>query len=473
MSTSSMSPYVKVREIGRGTYGTVYLGKRRTDDQVVAIKEVHKSRLLNVQSLRIEIEVMKKLKGHPNVLNLYDYYESPMLMGLVLELCEGGEIFDAITERGRLAESEAKWVAAQALSALAFCHENNICHRDIKPQNILLKRKVDSRTLLLDRQRGQRAVVCDFGVSKSYRKNERLRKLIGTTSYMAPEMFQRSYEGPEVDMYAMGVVLFQMMTGSKPFASVRDVQVNYARSLQSAFARRVDFWKTHPECASLIRVLLRERATDRPSAKRALSHPWFATRRGAGTTAEKDAGDCEIFSGKEGRLALSALRSAQKHRRFKRDFVMTLATRITSSSVLKGQDDGALVRAFRALDIDGDGFVTPSEVTTALGSRIGSAASREVAAMLVRHDLDGDGRFSYRELLVCALERAASNSTSRDDLGSLMRRAGVSESRIGHVLQEHSQHERNRDGGASLARRPPQLCRGRCGGPAACFAKRP
>lgn len=172
----------RVREIGRGTYGVVYLARRREDGKKVAVKELPRTRVNDVRALHAEITIMKSIRGHPNVLRMYGFYENHVRVQIVLDYCRGGEVFEAVVKRRGLTEAEARGICAQALSGIAHCHAHGVAHRDLKPQNLLLVDTVPHDQPITIQN--ARVVVADFGVSTLFRPHQRMRKLIGTVPYV-------------------------------------------------------------------------------------------------------------------------------------------------------------------------------------------------------------------------------------------------------------------------------------------------
>ena len=121
------------------------------------------SRPADVDAIENEIEIMQRIRGHGNILSLYEYYRSNTTVQLVLQYCEGGEVLDAIAQRRGLSENEAKVIMKQTFDALRHCHMMNICHRDLKPQNLLLRTSIESGQQI--NERTAHVVICDFSVS--------------------------------------------------------------------------------------------------------------------------------------------------------------------------------------------------------------------------------------------------------------------------------------------------------------------
>jgi calcium-dependent protein kinase len=133
---------ISAEELGKGSYGIVHLGRLRGTSLRRAIKIIRKAKVSNVERFRLEIEVMMKL-DHPMILRLYDYFEDEKYVYLVLELCNGGELFDRIIENKYFGENEARIIFRQIMKAIYYCHVNGVCHRDLKPENFIMVSKFD------------------------------------------------------------------------------------------------------------------------------------------------------------------------------------------------------------------------------------------------------------------------------------------------------------------------------------------
>ena len=136
--------YEIVTQIGAGGYARCLKVKNKITNQFYACKELQKNKLSDYNSLKREISIMIQL-DHPNIIKLYEYYETETFIYLIMELCTGGELFDTIIERTEsgkpFTEKEAAVIFKQMMSAINYCHSNKIVHRDLKPENLLLLNK--------------------------------------------------------------------------------------------------------------------------------------------------------------------------------------------------------------------------------------------------------------------------------------------------------------------------------------------
>lgn len=154
--------YVLGRELGRGEFGITYLCTDRETRDSLACKSISKKKLrtaIDIEDVRREVSIMSSLPDHPNIVKLKATYEDNEAVHLVMELCEGGELFDRIVARGHYSERAAAGVARTIAEVVRTCHENGVIHRDLKPENFLFANKRESSPL--------KAI--DFGLSVFFR----------------------------------------------------------------------------------------------------------------------------------------------------------------------------------------------------------------------------------------------------------------------------------------------------------------
>ncbi|CAG2058968.1 unnamed protein product, partial [Timema podura] len=177
--------YKLLKTIGKGNFAKVKLAKHMPTGKEVAIKIIDKTQL--------------------NPVKLFQVIETEKTLYLVMEYASGGEVFDYLVLHGRMKEKEARAKFRQIVSAVQYCHQKKIIHRDLKAENLLLDSEMNIK-------------IADFGFSNEFTPGNKLDTFCGSPPYAAPELFQgKKYDGPEVDVWSLGVILYTLVSGSLPF----------------------------------------------------------------------------------------------------------------------------------------------------------------------------------------------------------------------------------------------------------------
>ena len=258
-------------ELGTGAFSRVMKATKRTpgSDAVgagVAVKCITKTADLKADdeaSLREEVAVLKFV-DHPNIIKLYDFYEEKKMFYMVIELMEGGELFERIVRKTFYNEKEARDLIRILLDALAYLHHRNIVHRDLKPENLLLKSPFNDFDIKL----------ADFGFAKKV-SGKSLDTQCGTPGYVAPEILKRVSYGAAVDMWSVGVLTYILLGGYPPFYD-DDQNRLYAKIKSGNYEFHEDYWgSVSKEGKDLIMKLLTVNPGERITAEQALGHPWI------------------------------------------------------------------------------------------------------------------------------------------------------------------------------------------------------
>lgn len=226
-----LSDYEMITELGRGSYAVVKEWINKLTEMKVAIKEYEKKNLVTPQkriTVSNEIKTLSLLK-HKNIVRLYNTIEDNDKLYLVMEVIKGQSLEKYIQAKCRLQESEAISIFKQILEAIAHCHEQQICHRDLKTENILITPEGTIKLI-------------DFGFATISSRNERLKVFCGTPCYMSPEIVSRKkYLGANADIWSLGILYYFMLSGSFPF---------HGKSLQDLFRNIYRGKYTCPDCIS-------------------------------------------------------------------------------------------------------------------------------------------------------------------------------------------------------------------------------
>lgn len=259
--------------LGTGKFSVVQLCWRKyAPDKRYALKVIT-NRPDDAQSItRVyeEINIMRALGNHPAIIQLVDMDESmPNTIRLVLELCEGGELYDRIQQKQYYPEQEGKVLIQNLLQAAAFIHSKGIMHRDLKPENILLASKVSNTDIKIS----------DFGlakISKDFpRRLPRSHSICGSDFYLAPEVIKQEEYGREIDIWALGVISYVILSGSLPFFN-NVLHKLYRQIVERDLSFPEQAWKSVAKGAQdFILRLLQVRPGDRLSAEQCINHPWL------------------------------------------------------------------------------------------------------------------------------------------------------------------------------------------------------
>ena len=210
--TTTSGFYLFGHMLGKGAFGKVYIGIHKLTGAKVAIKSIEKTYLKDERVKRKvyqEVAGMSRIK-HPNVVRLYEVFESTQHFHLVMEYCGSGTLLQYIKTREKLEEPQTRLFFRQLVEAVKACHQSGVAHRDLKLENVFLQ---GDGLLKLG----------DFGMSRVVKPGQRVQEQCGTLAYAAPEVLSdREYEPFPVDIWGLGVMLFSMLTGKNPFKATSE-----------------------------------------------------------------------------------------------------------------------------------------------------------------------------------------------------------------------------------------------------------
>jgi len=281
------------REIGRGTKTIVRKCIERSTGNRYAVKSVRRADVDEYEHMRTEANLLTAL-NHPSIIQIYDTYEDEKYLHMVVEICKGGELYDYVVKPSKNinsgkknlhkhSEEVAAVIVRRVIEAVAYLHDHNIVHRDLKLENLLFKTKPDSK----NKQSLTDIRVIDFGLSRRYNTHHRfvsLKKLtsfVGTKFYVAPEVLNHSYTHA-VDCWSIGVLAYSLLSAKAPFSGRNDQEL--FDKIQSCGEelkfQSPDFDNISEMAKNFIRQLLVKDEASRPTACDMLNDPWMINAAG-------------------------------------------------------------------------------------------------------------------------------------------------------------------------------------------------
>lgn len=417
-STQQLLEVYKIGNIiGTGTYGEVRLVTHKETGQQRAMKVFRKNIPKTQQEkIRNEISILKNL-DHPNIIRMFEYFEDSHKIYLIMEKCEGGELYEYILKQNSFSEFEAANIIKQLLSALAYLHENLIAHRDIKPENILFEETPLSPSIKL----------IDFGIATKFFPGSFLKEAAGTVYYISPEVISEKYT-EKCDMWSCGVLTYMILCGEPPFDGDSDMDIVKSIQTQSIIFNQPIWLQNSMESRDFILKLLCPESF-RMTATQALSHTWIAN-------IEIPSPCKEAYTSTL--TALKAFNNNNKLKEAVRTFIVTQCTTLSETKELK--------EIFRAIDKNSDGKISKDELSLYYCRFFGSEKSdEEVSGIMAKLDRGNTGFINYTEFLkACVSDSIVStkeNLKAAFNKFDMERSGKISAKEIKAILQDEEIYE--------------------------------
>lgn len=356
------------KTLGEGSFGFVKVATRIGSSMKRAIKVIPKKKVKNTELLSSEINIMKQI-DHPCIIQLYENFEDSQYIYLVMEICEGGELFDKIIELDHFSEEQAVEIFHQIVSAISYLHSLNIVHRDLKPENFLIYDKSDNIQIKL----------IDFGLAKVMNQQKQLKSRSGTCYYIAPEIFKGPYD-EKCDIWSLGIILFMILSGYPPFDGDNEAEI--IRAVRSAELEFDDtIWQqVSDEAKDLIRHMLERDPIKRYSCSDIFQHPWM----------NQSHPKTPLF------IDINKLRQYQLSKKFKRAVLNYMATQCATEEI------EAIKDLFIRIDTNKDGHLSIAEIERAVSENI---SHPELLNLINCIDSDKNGKIDFTEFLAAAMGR--------------------------------------------------------------------
>ena len=368
--------YEFIKELGKGSYGQVFRCQNKETGNVYACKKMSKKKIKNKKQFQTELNLLRTT-DHPNIIKLYDIYEDNKYIYLIMEECNGGEFFDSLAKRAKeknmYTEKECAKIFKQILEAVNYLHAHGVCHRDLNPENILFSNVADDSCLKL----------IDFGLSKVLDGESNMKKTVGTTFYMAPEVIQGNYN-EKCDIWSCGIILYIMLCGKPPFYSQDEDELKKKICSMHYNFDYPEFKKVSQDAINLIKKILVS-PDKRLSAGEILADPWIK-ENAPNATGENLKQNWEHIE------QYSKLNLVQK------SIINFTAFHLTS------RETKEFVEMFKSLDENSDGVLSIDEIKKGVEQSKFGTKGENIVKMFEEMDIDKNGLINYTEFISALMD---------------------------------------------------------------------
>lgn len=368
--------YTLGRKIGAGGFAEVQEGTDIRTGKVYAVKVLSKlvyAAEKDREHMRTEVELMAKLVGHPNVVNLHETYEDKKNFYLVMEYCTGNELMAVIEKMRTFTEQDAARMFRQMCLGVQWCHQHRVVHRDLKPENFLFADAGEQAALKL----------ADFGLATEIKEQDSIiHDACGSAYYIAPEVFTRRYT-KAVDVWSLGIILYLLLSGTVPFGFHAEEEAAVYKEIQTKPMKMEGAEWSHTTAAAreLISGLLEKDPAKRYTIEQALEHPWVTGEAGTAPISKS---------------IIKSMQNFNRKNKFKKDALKLIASTLSAVEVQK------LRQTFHEIDADHTGTISFVEMAQAC-KRMNLDVDLE--SMMRTMDEDGDGVINYDEFITATADR--------------------------------------------------------------------
>ena len=380
--------YKKIKDLGSGSYGSVYKAKNIIMDHYVAIKIIEKVQENMIDDLEIknEINILKTL-SHPNIVKIYEFFDTPLYYYIVTEYCRKGELFAYI--KNVYNERQLSVLFYQVFSGLVYLHEKKILHRDLKLENLMVS---EIEKDVVTEEEYFWIKIIDFGTAKIFEKNRAEKAVIGSSYYIAPEVLKQRYN-EKCDTWSVGVILYMTLVGTAPFDGKTDDDIIRKIKIGKYNKTNTRFNEHSEEVKDLVSKLLEKNIEKRLSAKEALNHPWFDKYGGRKLFCNFKPEDIKPY--------IENLFSYKYNSKLQELVIAFLVHNLSNNDQTL-----IILKMFRHFNIAGDCKLTKNELTNGLYTYKNKDDVDEMADIIFeRLDGDNNGYIEYEEFLRACIDK--------------------------------------------------------------------
>ena len=370
--------YDILETVGSGAFATVKKVVHKLTNQTRALKIIKKSEEEDQKNLIREVNILSKLV-HPNIMQIFEYYEDETFFYIITEYCAGGELFNELIKKGSFKEIEASFIMKQIFSAVSYIHSNNIVHRDLKPENILL-----------DTEEGKNIIkIIDWGTARYFDKNKKMNRISGTPYYIAPEVIMGNYD-EKCDIWSCGVIMYILLCGYAPFNGETDEKIFEKIKLGKYTFPKKEWDYVSSEAKDLIKHLLEYNPKKRYSANDVLKHHWMIK------------GNINVKIDKS--FVLHSLVNMKKFHAERK--LQQAALTYIVNNLLSKKEKKNLLEIFQSFDTNKDGVLSKREILNGYKAIMPfDDATKEVEKIMNTVDLDGNGTIDYNEFVLATINK--------------------------------------------------------------------
>ena len=359
--------------MGKGAQGEVHRALHFKTNEVRAIKIIDKAKIgkHNWNMIVSEIEILRKI-DHPNIVKIYEFFESITHFYIVMEYCKGKLLFKKVDEKGKVTEKEAAAIVSQVLGAVHYLHSNKVVHMDLKSENIIYN--------------GKQIKLIDFGLSQVFNPNKKMKELKGTKYYLAPEIITKNYNH-KCDIWAVGVLLFMLMTGKIPFKGDSEKEL-FENIMKQNFTVDLKNYKHFtPNLLNIIDKMLTFDKDKRPEAAQLLKHRWF----------------CKVHRNQMNESKMKYVQNMYNFN-FKNKLQQGIFYYFINNLVSQKEHE-KISEVFKILDKNQSGEISKEELEVGLNSLGKKMTPEELDRRFMVIDVDGSGTISYMEFVAAAFNK--------------------------------------------------------------------
>ena len=380
--------YKIISKLGDGSYGVVYLAVNIITKQNIAMKKIKKVKENEIDDMEIknEINILKKL-DHPNIVKIIEFYSAPKAYYIITDFCSCGELYNQI--KNQYSENQLAVLFYQVLSGLYYLHSNNIVHRDLKLENILIseieKDKVTNEKYFWVK-------IIDFGTAKIFEKNKSEKAVVGSSYYIAPEVLHKHYN-EKCDTWSVGVILYMLIVGRAPFDGKTDEEIIENIEKGQFNSKHKKLLNSSEEVQDLVKKLLEVNVKKRLSSSEALKHPWFKKFNGKSLYSNIEKEKILVY--------LNRLRNFRINSKFQQMVLAFIVHNIPNTKEAKD-----ILKIFRMFNNKDDGKLTKKELYQGLILYYNEKEiKKEIDDIFLLLDGANRGCIEYEEFLRATLDQ--------------------------------------------------------------------